>query len=415
MSEVQDATKLSFSRAYSLALAPQLVYTHSRLIDALVSSKVHRQLEFLAMGSWWTYSGGNSQRQKSGDVEQETRSEEHSDASSQEEAKLLKIPTNREDVAFSDSSLDLRAKRSLMKILRFIMDFENQTETWEPYSSRPFSDFLSEQFKLPSSLHDMLIALTLTPFPPPQTTTNFALPRIARHLRSTGRLGPGFSSIIPRWGGISEIVQVACRAAAVGGAVYVLDKDIVSVASRMLPNMVEENPTQAALDHVTLELEKGDTVAARWVVGTEDDFEALTDTTDYEQPLATEMPHAFTRSISIVSSPLKSLFPVVEGAQPPAGAVVVFPSGSITLPEGVTMEREELPPVYLILHSSDTGECPAGQSKCFHKLFAQISNDDHQPNTLSTLSANTLKIQISDYLTTSSFSCLYVAPFGDQC
>jgi len=399
---VQDAAKLSFSRAYSLALAPQLVYTNSRLIDALISSNVHKQLEFLAMGSWWIY----SERQESVDVEQETGSEAHLEATSQEEAKLLKIPTNREDVAFSDSGLDLRAKRSLMKILRFIMDFENQTETWESYNDRPFSDFLSEHFKLPPSLHDMLIALTLTPFPPSQTTTNFALPRIARHLRSTGRLGPGFSSIIPRWGGVSELVQVACRAAAVGGAVYVLDKDIVSGEG---PNMTEENPTPAALDHVTLELEKGDTVTARWVVGTDDDFETLTDTTDYEQALAAEMPHAFTRSISIVSSPFKSLFPIIEGAQPPAGSVVVFPSRSITPPEGLTIGREELPPVYFILHSSDTGECPAGQSKLDPlPLFAQISNDDHRPNTLSTLSENTLKIRISDYRTLRSFCCLCV-------
>ena len=353
---MQDAAKLSFSRAYSLALAPQLVYTNSRLIDALISSNVHKQLEFLAMGSWWIY----SERQESVDVEQETGSEAHLEAASQEEAKLLKIPTNREDVAFSDSGLDLRAKRSLMKILRFIMNFENQTETWESYNDRPFSDFLSEHFKLPPSLHDMLIALTLTPFPPSQTTTNFALPRIARHLRSTGRLGPGFSSIIPRWGGVSELVQVACRAAAVGGAVYVLDKDIVSGEG---PNMTEENPTPAALDHVTIELEKGDTVTARWVVGTDDDFETLTDTTDYEQSLAAEMPHTFTRSISIVSSPFKSLFPIIEGAQPPAGSVVVFPSRSITPPESLTIGREEIPPVYFILHSSDTGECPAGQSK----------------------------------------------------
>jgi hypothetical protein len=35
-----------------------------------------------------------------------------------------------------------------------------------------------------------------------------------------------------------------------------------------------------------------------------------------------------------------------------------------------------LPPVYLILHSSDTGECPAGQSKCIPTLFCANINDD---------------------------------------
>jgi len=326
------------------------------------------------MGSWWIHSKGNSSGQGFGSIEQEIGLKEHPEATLQEEAKLLKIPTNREDVAFSDSSLDLRSKRSLMKILRFIIDFENQTEVWEPYKSQPFSNFLSEYFKLPPSLHDMLIALTLTPFPPTQTTTNFALPRIARHLHSTGKLGPGFSSIIPKWGGISELIQVACRAAAVGGAVYVLDKDIVGEADGMCLD-TEENPTSTALDHVTLKLEGDDTVSARWIVGTEDDFETLPDTTSHQQPPITEMPNAFTRSISIVSSSLKSLFPVIEGTQPPAGAVVVFPSGSITPSEGVTVRREELPPVYLILHSSDTGECPTSQSKCtstFYTLLRQI-------------------------------------------
>ena len=370
MSEVQDAAKLSFSRAYSLALAPQLIYTNSRLIDALVSSKVHRQLEFLAMGSWWVYSGHNSSEQKSGDVEQETRSEEQLGTPPQENSKLLRIPTNREDVAFSDSSLDLRSKRSLMKVLRFVMDFENQSEVWEPYNSRPFSDLLSEHFKLPSSLHDMLIAIALTPFPPAQTTTSFALPRIARHLRSTGRLGPGFSSIIPKWGGVSELVQVACRAAAVGGAVYILNEDIVNGADTKHLGTAEDSSTPTTLGHVTVKLKRGDTVAARWVVGTEDDFETFADTASYQQPAVAEMPHTFTRSISIVSSPLKSLFPVTEGAQPPSGAVVVLPSGSVNTLKGVTVGREDLPPVYLIIHSSDTGECPAGQSKCVPIFFA---------------------------------------------
>src|SRR5579871_727518 len=85
-SEMQDTAKLSFSRAYSLALAPHLIYTQSKLIDSLVSSKVHRQLEFLAMGSWWIHSGNNSRRQESGDIEQKPEPEEYAEAASQEEA-----------------------------------------------------------------------------------------------------------------------------------------------------------------------------------------------------------------------------------------------------------------------------------------------------------------------------------------
>lgn len=41
------------SRAYSLALAPQLIHTRSELLSKLVSSKAFRQLEFLAVGSFY--------------------------------------------------------------------------------------------------------------------------------------------------------------------------------------------------------------------------------------------------------------------------------------------------------------------------------------------------------------------------
>ena len=140
------------------------------------------------MGSWWVYSPADSSK--------ETGVEESAQA---EKGRLLRIPTNREDVAFGDDSYDLRSKRAVMKVLRFVSDFESQPEIWEPYQAKPFADFLSEKFRLPPSLVDLFLALTLTMDPPHQTTTGFSLPRIARHLRSIGRLGPGFSSLIPKW------------------------------------------------------------------------------------------------------------------------------------------------------------------------------------------------------------------------
>jgi len=50
--------------------------------------------------------------------------------------------------------------------------------------------------------------------------------------------------------------------------------------------------------------------------------------------------------------------PIADEAPPPASAVVVFPSGS--LPSNTV--AAEIPPVHIYVHSSDTGECPAGQS-----------------------------------------------------
>jgi hypothetical protein len=362
-SEADDGPKLSFSRAYSLALAPQLIYTESRLLDTLVSSKAHKQLDFLAMGSWWVYPRSGRSTQEPGSSEKEERSELQPSTKSVGSGKLLRIPTNREDVAFSDTSIDIRAKRALMKILRFILDFEEQREIWEPYSDRPFTALLSDHFKLQTSLHDLLIALTLTPFPPSKTSTAFALPRIARHLRSTGRLGPGFSSVIPKWGGISEIVQGACRSAAVGGATYMLNKDVIGGVDAVWEQRGEVGvPSSWTLDKVKAGLRGGDVLVTKYVVGAEEDMVTYLETTEFDQRQSHEAPIALTRSISIISSPLKSLFPVTEGAQVPAGAVVVFPSDSLAAPDEA-VQSGDLPPVYLIIHSSDTGDCPAGQSK----------------------------------------------------
>jgi RAB protein geranylgeranyltransferase component A len=349
----ESAQKLGFSRAYSLALAPQLIYTESKLLPYLGSSKVYRQLEFLAMGSWWVFNPS----QVSSDENKTSDSDQTTSASA---GTLMRIPTTREDVVFSDKSIDLRSKRAVIKILRFVMDYENQQELWGPHSSSPFSDFLTEQFKLPRTLHNLFLALTLSLNPPNKTYTSFALPRIARHLRSTGKLGPGFSSVIPKWGGLSEIAQVACRAGAVGGAVYVLAKGVkqVTKSKDLEIKQTAAEPTETSMTAAeskssvsySVQLDGDETVSTEWIAGSKQDF------TSGSGDLATTA--TVSRSISIVSSPLSSLFPSLdEGSPPPSGSVVIFPSGSLG---GSGLDT---PPVYLIMHSSDTGECPNGQSK----------------------------------------------------
>lgn len=248
--------------------------------------------------------------------------------------KLLKVPNGREDV-FQDHQLDFKAKRALMKFLRFITEYEEQTEVWNDHRQQAFSQFLSEQFRIPASLQGPLLALALSTSTSSHTTTEYALPRIARHLRSIGVFGPGFGAVIPKWGGLAEISQVSCRACAVGGGVYVLGKGLTSNA---------EAATTSEGD-VKLNLKDGEAVTAKWVVG------GSSSTADKD---------SYSKSITIVASPLAPLFPpIAEEAPAPASAVVVFPSGSLSLDDS----DEELPPVYVFVHSSDTGECPSGQSK----------------------------------------------------
>jgi RAB protein geranylgeranyltransferase component A len=253
----------------------------------------------------------------------------------------LKVPNGREDV-FQDHHLDFKAKRALMKFLRFIGEYEQQTEIWEEHRQKPFSIFLSEQFKVPASLQGPLIALTLSPAGSDHTLTEYALPRIAKHLRSIGVFGAGFGAVIPKWGGLSEISQVSCRACAVGGGVYVLGKGMASST-----DSVPESTDKRA----KLRLKDGEVVTTKWVVGG-------------NTSAAPE--DSYCRSISIVSSALSPLFPpIAEEAPTPASVVVVFPSGSLSLDS----QAEELLPVHVFVHSSDTGECPSGQCKYNNHLY----------------------------------------------
>lgn len=316
------SSKLAASRKYTLALAPQLIYADSKLLPALVSSKTYKQLEFVAMGSWFVF--------------------DKSAANAESKATLWKIPTTREDLVFSDNSIDIRSKRAVMKVLRFLMEYETHEEQWRPYAQKPFSAFLLEHFKLAERFHSLFSALTLSLDGPEHTDTAFALPRIARHLRSMGHLGSGFNAVIPKWGGLSEIAQVGCRAGAVGGAVYVLNKGMKTVSD----------------SEVTLG--DGEKVKTPWIAGTR---EEIGQAGSQAETTSTTTGKVIRRSISIVSSALPSLFPTLaEGGPPPAGAVVVFPGSSL---------GDDSPPVYLIIHSSDTGECPQGQCEFF--LLIQIS------------------------------------------
>ena len=324
---IEGTAKLGFSRAYSLCLSPHLIYARSNLLPVLVSSKVYRQLEFLAVGSWWIYNQHDKEERH--DVESATIISSEGSL-----GHLSKIPGGREDV-FKDKSIDLRSTRSLMK--------------FKEWGALPFPQILASQFKIPPEMQSPIIALTSSPDPPSQTTTLFAMTRIYRHLTSIGMFGPGFGSVIPKWGGLSEISQVACRAGAVGGGVYVLKKGIESIDFHDHQGAKESLPLH-------IHLQGGEEVLSDWVVGTHYDLP------QQHQQAPSPRVEEVSRSITIVSSPLSALYPLpAEGAPPPAGAVVVFPTGSISAKREDSQTED--PPVYLTVHSSDTGECPQNQSK----------------------------------------------------
>lgn len=323
---------LSFSRAYTLSLSPHLVYSRSKLLPCLVSSKVYRQLEFQPVGSWWIYKSPNATRTSEVIAE--------GDASEC----LHRVPNSREDI-FADLSIPVKSKRALIKFLRHIaqplqQDVNNTPVDLEDDLDLSFAEYLISRFQVPSELHDPLLSLSLAPVSPQQTLASFAVPRIKRHLGSIGVFGRGFGSVLTKWGGGSEISQVGCRALAVGGGVYVLNRGIQSIDIKV--DLQKGGPLQ-------LQLSDGEVIRTKFVVGSHWD---LPPNAQIPQPAC----HKVARSINIVSSSLAGLFPVMyDGGPTPTGVVVVVPGTELTHDQG----SAHVP--YLLVHSSETGECPSGQ------------------------------------------------------
>lgn len=353
--EGTNQSNLGFSRAYSLSLSPHLIYTRSNLLPALVSSKVYRQLEFLAVGSWWLYSID--------DQEKTHETTDEGQAALSLKGSLHKIPGSREDV-FADSSIDRRSSMSLMKFLKLAADSESHASVVEEWGQKPFPEFLESHLKISPPLQAPLLALTLSLRTPAETLTSYALPRIHRHLTSIGLFGPGFGAVVPKWGGLAEIAQVACRACAVGGGVYVLNKGFQSDQELDFQSSNEagtssEKGTQLS----TVRLEGDEGVKPGWIAGSLLDMPPQVQASQSDDaPL-----QYVARSITIVSGSLPKLFsPLVEGAPPPAGAVIIFPTGSSpaeSRDQASSTSKSQSPPVHFIVHSSDTGECPVGQCK----------------------------------------------------
>lgn len=282
-------------------------------------------MDFQAVGSWFTISAPLSIQQEQSII-----------------PTMMKVPSGREDI-FADNTLDLRAKRSLTKFLRFVSayDTDELQAQWASIRDKPVAQSLREDFGLRTDAAVApLLGLALVPSSSDTTVMAYLVPRIARHMRSTGLFGPGFSAVLPKWGGLAEVAQVACRACAVGGGVYVLGQDAASAST------TEDGRTE-------VKLSGSEKVTTKWLVGCVDDLPH-----SFSQQTGKEDGKPWPRSITIVSSPLTSLFPTTsEGGVTPAGAVIAVDSPD-----------SDEPPVHIVAHASDSGECPQGQCMFFPDL-----------------------------------------------
>ena len=313
----RDDDALASARSYSLALAPQVVHARSDLLKQLVSSKAFRQIEFLAVGSFFI----------------------HKPAAPDTATALHRIPSTREDV-FSNRVISNRAKRLLMKFLKFVLDLESeQNESlWKENEHRPLVEFLESKFSLDSDLRSYVVTLTLSL--DGKISVGAGLKAINRHLKSMGVFGAGFAAVYPKWGGLSEVAQVGCRACAVGGSVYMLGVGISGVQQSPKSGKLEVSLTNDLTVSTAKLVRAGPASGTGLRVG---------------------------RLVAIVDSPLPSMFQVVvEDAPTPCAAVVAFPAGTVIGEDGSPSEF----PIYALVHSSDTGECPVGQCKFTSCLFS---------------------------------------------
>lgn len=295
---------------------------------------------------------------------------------------MHKIPSTREDV-FNDDSLSMRDKRSLMRFLRFVLQDGGETLQEADDISKLTLQQTLDKYKVPKSLHSPILALALAPQSAAITTSDGAVARIRRHLQSVGYFGPGFGAVVAKYGGNAEISQVACRAQAVGGGIYLLGHGVRSIDTH---NKIDPESDEFRLVHLTLS--DGTAIKSKLVVGGVDDLP--------EGPTATPVDReSMLQSISIVANPLTALFPPTSDSGPvPAAAIVLVEQAS----------QPNAPPIYLQVHSEDTGECPSGQCE-LHTFPTALSPDEQHSNTyLHCLRHTPLLIITSDKLNGTPFA-----------
>ncbi|KAH9482877.1 Rab proteins geranylgeranyltransferase component A [Psilocybe cubensis] len=189
----------SQARQYSICLRPAVLSAMGPLISSLIMSGVAKYSGFRLLDCVSVYDGYG--RAKS-------------------------VPGSKEDI-FKSKEISLIEKRRLMRFLTFAAaDFVGKKEI-EGKENMPFLEFLKSVFSLSEEVSTVIVyslAFCMSSTEP----TIHCLHRLQKYLRSGGRYGPS-PFLIGHYGGIGDIAQGFCRAAAVSGGVYILARQVTAI------------------------------------------------------------------------------------------------------------------------------------------------------------------------------------------
>lgn len=185
------AATSSRAKRFLFDLSPHLMFVKSDMLDLLIKSRVAQYLEFKGLSQFHTYESDNFE----------------------------KVSGNKEAI-FTDQSLSVRTKRKLMKLIKFVLEWQVDDNLKNTLTNLPIDQFLTEQFDLePSQITELVVAIGLCDTT--KVSSLYALKRIRRYLLSLDVYG-SFPVMYSMYGSSGELAQGFCRSAAVAGATYKL-------------------------------------------------------------------------------------------------------------------------------------------------------------------------------------------------
>jgi RAB protein geranylgeranyltransferase component A len=192
--ESEEVFSKKESRRFNLDLTPKMMWSNSPNVDLLIRSGVARYLEFRCLEHTYLYQNNG----------------------------LQLVPCSKSDI-FSNKSISLLDKRTLMKFITQMTTPEELEKIRAEHSTEPFEQFLTSRLSVTLRAF-VLYAISMIgsdqSVQANRVTVAEGIERFQRYLGSLGRYGN--TPFLYSLNGTSELCQAYCRLSAVYGGLFVL-------------------------------------------------------------------------------------------------------------------------------------------------------------------------------------------------